>query len=73
MDIASAMQVEGGASLAAQAIKDSTGAQLIAKTLDKLHAAQGRPAGITAVDTDYRFQKDVLNAYGIGNKLDTEV
>lgn len=65
-----AVQSTGAATaMAAGAIKDTTGAQVVSKTLDKLNTAQGM--GGPKVNADYQFQKDVLNAAGIGNKLDT--
>lgn len=65
------VQAELSGSVAAQAIKDSTGAQLISKTLDKLNAGPG-VAG-PQLEQEYQFQKDVLNAAGIGTQLDVEV
>lgn len=61
--------VNAAASLAASVIKDSTGAQLISKTLDKMNT--GLTAAGPKVNADYQFQKDVLNAAGIGTKIDT--
>ena len=71
MDIVSAAQVDSSGAVAARVIKDSTGAQLIAKTLDKLNAWPGMSG--SQLNPDYQFQKDVLNAAGIGKQLDTEV
>ncbi|MDR2503715.1 MAG: hypothetical protein LBD82_04950 [Deltaproteobacteria bacterium] len=71
MDIVSAAQADASGAMAAQVIKDSTGAQLVAKTLDKLNAGPGVAGG--QPNQDYQFQKDVLNAAGIGRQLDTEV
>ncbi len=71
MRIAESMQVEASGSALAQSLKDSAGAQLITKTLDKLNTAQTL-AG-PAVNADYQFQKDVLQAAGLGTKLDTLV
>lgn len=52
----------------AGAIKDSTGAQVVNKTLE--HMNQGQNQGqMGGVSTD--FQTTVLNAAGIGTKLDT--
>ena len=68
-DIAgSGVQASIAGEAASSAIKDTTGAQLISKTLDKLHT--GMTLSGPVVNPDYQFQKDVLNAAGIGNKLD---
>ncbi|MDR2162274.1 MAG: hypothetical protein LBO77_09085 [Desulfovibrio sp.] len=50
-------------------MQDSLGAQLISKTLDRLHAA--RTLSGVAVDPSYQFQKDVLQSIGIGQKVDS--
>ncbi|MDL2285129.1 hypothetical protein LJB93_00105 [Desulfovibrio sp. OttesenSCG-928-F07] len=71
MCIAEAIQAESSGSALAQTIKDSTGAQLITKTLDKLNTAQTLSG--PAVNADYQFQKDVLQAAGLGTKLDKMV
>lgn len=56
------------AAQAASMQKDIAGAQVVSKTLDKLNTTQ---SGLSSkVDADYQFQKDVLGAAGIGNKLD---
>ena len=68
MDITGAAGVQASASMASSAIKDTLGAQLIGKTLDKLNTGTSGN-----VDSNYQFQKDVLSAAGIGNKIDTEV
>lgn len=59
------------ASVTASAIKDTTGAQLISKTLDKMNT--GMTLTGPKVNADYQFQKDVLSAAGIGAKLDKTV
>lgn len=65
-----AVQSAGAATaMATSAIKDTTGAQLISKTLDKMNTAQSMSG--PKINADYQFQKDVLSAAGIGNKLDT--
>jgi len=62
---ATASQVTAGA------IKDTTGAQLISKTLDKMNTAQTLSG--PKVDDGYQFRKDVLNASGIGTMLNKTV
>ena len=65
MDISTATS---SASQAAGIQKDTTAAQLITKTLEKLNTTQD---GLTSkVDSNFQFQKEVLGAAGIGNKLD---
>ncbi|MDL2210833.1 hypothetical protein LJC26_08545 [Desulfovibrio sp. OttesenSCG-928-O18] len=59
------------ASIAAGAIKDTTGAQVITKTLDKMNTAQTMSG--PKIDAGYQFQKDVLSAAGIGNSLNIKV
>ncbi len=56
------------AALAQGAIKDTTGAQLINKTLDRMNT--GMSVGGPQTDAGYQFQKDVLAAAGIGAMLD---
>ncbi len=58
--------------VAAGAIKDVTGASVISKTLDKLNSVPDGTGGMKP-DAGYEFQKTVLNAAGIGNKLDSVV
>ena len=58
-------------SQAGSVIKDTTGAQLISKTLDRMNTAQTLSG--PKVDAGYQFQKDVLSAAGIGNSLDLKV
>ncbi len=58
--------------VAAGALKDTTGAQVISKTLDKLNSVPNGTGGMK-LNADYDFQKTVLNAAGIGNKLDSVV
>ena len=53
------------------AIKDTTGAQLINKTLDKLNTGTALSGAV--VNPDQQFQKDVLNGMGIGANLDSTV
>jgi hypothetical protein len=60
--------VGGAASLVVGIIRDGTGMQLIAKTLDRLNTSRGLSG--PQVDADYQFRKDVLGAAGIGNRLD---
>ena len=63
------IQSAGGAASQAQGIlKDIAGAQVITKTLDKLHTTQSFNG--PKIDADYQFQKDVLSAAGIGTMLD---
>lgn len=63
-----AMQgIDSTAALAQGAIKDTTGAQLISKTLDKVNM------GAPSVEAGVQFQKDVLGAAGIGTMLDKTV
>ena len=64
-------QASISAEVIASAVKDSTGAQIINKTLEQLNT--GMAAAGSVVTPDYQFQKDVLNAAGIGNRLDTVV
>ena len=71
MDGIQGMNTAAVASATKGAIKDTTGAQLITKTLDKMNTAQTLSG--PKVNADYQFQKDVLNAAGIGNKLDKTV
>ncbi len=71
MELNSMASTQAGLALGvlAKTQKDTTGAQLIAQTLDKLNSTDNG-AGVK-VDTDYQFQKTVLSAAGLGNKLDT--
>ena len=70
MDISTGTAFSGATAAQANSMqKDVAGAQLITKTLDRLNTT-GTGMG-AKVDQDYQFQKDVLNAAGIGNKLDT--
>lgn len=62
--------ISGAASQAQGVIKDTAGAQLISKTLDKLNTAQSLSG--PKVDANYQFQKDVLAAAGIGTKLNVK-
>lgn len=55
----------------AGAIKDTTGAQLISKTLDKMNTFQTLSG--PKVDSGYQFRKDVLSASGIGTMLNKTV
>jgi len=57
-------QVEG-------VIKGTTGVQLITKTLDRMNTSQ--PLSGPKIDAGYQFQKNVLNAAGIGNSPDLKV
>ena len=64
------MQSIVGAEVLASVLKDTTGAQIITKTLDKLNPGTALPGA--AINTDQQFQRDMLlNAAGIGNKLNT--
>ncbi|CAK7029126.1 MAG: hypothetical protein DELT_02707 [Desulfovibrio sp.] len=63
--------ISGTASQAQGVLKDTTGAQLISKTLDRMNTAQSLTG--PKVNADYQFQKDVLSAAGIGTKLDAKV
>jgi hypothetical protein len=56
------------AALTQGVIKDATGARIISKTLDKMNAFQSVSG--PNIDAGYQFQKDVLNAAGIGTMLD---
>jgi hypothetical protein len=58
----------GAASQSQSILKDVAGAQIISKTLDKLNTAQSLSG--PKIDAGYQFQKDVLNAAGIGTMLD---
>ena len=49
-------------------IKDTTGAQIISGTLDKMNT--GLTATGPKMDADYQFRKDVLAAAGVGRGLD---
>lgn len=60
----------GAAAQAAGAIKDIAGAEVVTKTLDKMNTAQTLSG--PKIDAGYQLRKDVLNAAGIGNKLDAE-
>ena len=63
--------VNGAASQVQGVIKDTTGAQLITKTLDRMNTFQ--TLGGPRVDAGYQLRKDVLNAAGIGTMLNTIV
>ena len=69
--LGAAAQASISAEAIASIIKDDAGAQLINKTLEKLNA--GMAISGPVIDSDYQFQKVVLNAAGIGNKLDSTV
>ena len=71
MDLGSTGGVQAATSMASKAMTDTMGAQLISKTLDKLNTGSSAAGG--AVNPDYQFQKDVLSAAGIGNKIDATV
>lgn len=58
----------GAGAQAAGAVKDITDAQVVTKTLDKLNTAQTLSG--PKIDAGYQLRKDVLNAAGIGLKLD---
>lgn len=68
MDGIQGMNASVAASATQGAIKDTTGAQVVTKTLDKMNTAQ--TMGGPKVNADYQFQKDVLGAAGIGTMLD---
>jgi len=59
--------ISGAASQTRGVIKDTTGAQLISKTLDKMNTVQSLSG--PKVNANYQFQKDVMAAAGIGTKL----
>ena len=61
-------QASFSAGAAAGVLKDTTGAQIISKTLANVNVGAGGPG--SAADPNHQFQKDVLAAAGIGNKLD---
>ena len=50
-------------------IKDTTSAQLITNTLDKMNTFQTLSG--PKIDAGYQLRKDVLNAAGIGTALNT--
>jgi hypothetical protein len=66
----SSAEASVAAATASRAIKDTLGADLISKTLDKLNAS-AKVSG--QEDQNYQFQKEVLSAAGIGRGLDVEV
>ncbi len=57
----------GAASHAQGVIRDTTGAQLITKTLDRMNTFQTLSG--PKIDAGYQLRKDVLNAAGIGTVL----
>ena len=61
--------VSGAATQAQGVIKDTTGAQLISKTLDKMNTFQ--TVSGPKIDAGYQLRKDVLNAAGIGTVLNS--
>ena len=61
----------GAASAAAGAIKDTTGAQLITKTLDLLDTGMSLSGPVA--NAEHQFRKDVLAAAGIGGTLEISV
>ena len=63
--------MDGMTGAVAGALKDTVGAQLISKTLEKLNGGMGLPGKV--VNQDYQFQKDVLQAAGIGTRLDAVI
>ncbi|MDR1124828.1 MAG: hypothetical protein LBM64_02030 [Deltaproteobacteria bacterium] len=65
---ADAQAASAALSVTADTIRDSLGAQLITKTLDKLNASTTDTA--SAMQQSYQLQKEVLGAAGIGNYLD---
>ncbi|MDR0826694.1 MAG: hypothetical protein LBN33_02290 [Desulfovibrio sp.] len=73
MDIANAAIVQGATSLAQRAIHDTTASDLISKTIDSLNSVPASAGSGAALNANYQFQKDVLSAAGIGNKLDAIV
>ena len=64
------IQAGAVAAQTSSALKDIAGGQVISKTLDKMNTVQTM-AG-PKMDADYQMRKDVLNAAGIGQKLDIE-
>ncbi|MDR2076053.1 MAG: hypothetical protein LBP61_03860 [Desulfovibrio sp.] len=71
MEILNAQEAQAAASAAAGAIHDVLGAQLITKTLDRLHTSASLTGAV--VDQDYQFQKDVLQGIGLGLKVDAGI
>ena len=71
MEIGSSAGLGMSASVASGAIKDTLGAQLVGKTLDKLNTANSFSGPV--VNPDYQFQKDVLQGAGLGTKLDAMI
>ena len=69
MEIFTAQETQ--ASAAAGAIRDVLGAQLIVKTLDRLHTSASLSGPV--VDPGYQLQKDVLQGIGIGRKVDAVI
>lgn len=60
----------GAVSLAEGVIRDTTGAQVITKTLDRMNTVPTLSG--SAIDSGYQFRKDVLSAAGVGNALNVE-
>lgn len=65
---AEAQMASAALAVTGSTIKDSLGAELITKTLDKLNTSSIDSA--SAMQQSYQFQKDVMAAAGIGNYLD---
>lgn len=66
--------VSGAASAASQVegvLKDTTSAQIVSKTLDKMNTSTSLTGPV--VDSGYQFRKDVLSAAGIGQTLNAVV
>lgn len=64
------IQAGAAAAQTSSALKDIAGGQVVTKTLDKMNTAQ--TVSGPKMDADYQMRKDVLNAAGIGQKLDVE-
>ena len=59
--------IDGAAAQTQGVIKDTTGAQLITKTLDRMNTFQSLSG--PKIDAGYQLRKDVLHAAGIGTML----
>ena len=69
--MSSVQSVDNAAAQVQGIIKDTTGAQLITKTLDKMNTFQTLSG--PKIDAGYQLRKDVLNAAGIGTVLNSVV
>ena len=66
-----AFTARGYANGITSAIKDIQGAQLTINTLDRMNTRMTLAGPV--VNPDYQFQKDVLGAYGLGNRIDMKI